>query len=95
MSLETRVSKLEAAGGGDDGTCTCTPPYIARVREADIADGWTPDAPPPCPKCGLLPFMVIHYDPDFYGNAERLEELQRQRRGETSPGDAASARNGR
>jgi hypothetical protein len=75
MGLKSRVSKLEAVAGGGDGICTCTPPFLARGANF-YGDGYPP-TDPLCPRCGLLPFAVLRRDPNFFGNANRLEELMR------------------
>ena len=44
-------------------------PPLRVVEEGDVP-------PEPCPRCGRLPQVVrLVYDPDFYGNADRLREL--------------------
>jgi hypothetical protein len=43
-------------------------------------DGWydqEPEPPAPCPRCGRPPNVIrVAYDPDFYGNADRLAALR-------------------
>jgi len=48
-----------------------------RVVYEDHPGGWQSEQPAPCPRCGREPNAVcVVYDPDFYGNAERLVSLQ-------------------
>jgi hypothetical protein len=74
MGLKSRVAKLEAAAGGGEGRCTCTPGFIA--VEGD--DYYPEPTGSHCPSCGLLPLIVVRFDPNFYGNAHLYEELRRR-----------------
>jgi len=68
--------------------CTTPPEWIAahavdsRVANVRNDDGGADplgrqsEPPAPCPRCGRQPNVVcVVYDPDFYGNAERLASL--------------------
>jgi hypothetical protein len=43
-------------------------------------DDWydqEPQLPAPCPRCTRLPNVIrVVYDPDFYGNADRLGQTK-------------------
>jgi hypothetical protein len=70
--MASRLGRLErswAAGGCGPG---CPP--VRAVIEADwYDDGQADAAPAPCPRCGRPPRVLgVVFDPDIYGNAERL-----------------------
>jgi hypothetical protein len=79
MSFRSRLARLEQAFG--NGACgpDCPPQAVVRYvqdgpdAEPVLEEGQEP--PAPCPRCGrpadVLP-LVLLFDRDFYGNAERL-----------------------
>ena len=79
MRIAARLKRLEQ-GRGTDGCGPDCPPQAVVVYHQDgfdgeptLAEGQRP--PAPCPRCGrpaLAQEMVVVYDPDFYGTAERL-----------------------
>jgi len=89
MRLRARLKKLERGVAFDRDCCpACPPRAVVRYHqdghdgEPVLAGGQKP--PALCRHCGrparVLPLVVI-YDPSFYGNAERLEELLTDRTG--------------
>ena len=75
MSIRRRRARREAGGCGPD-----CPPLAAMVYHQDGFDGEPTleggqRTPTPCRRCGRparVLEMVVVYDPDFYGTAERL-----------------------
>jgi hypothetical protein len=94
MRLRTRLQRLEGATGAGDSCPACPSPAIVRYNQDGhdgapvLAGGQKP--PALCRRCGraarVLPIVVV-YDPDFFGNAERLEGLTTKRTGSARPGE--------
>jgi hypothetical protein len=88
MSLATRVSKLEAAvsGSGKDGTCTCQRGYVSY----EGCNSFYPPSDRLCPRCGLLPSVIVRYVTDFYAKPDRFEGPERRESAVPVPADLAS-----
>ena len=73
MSIKARLQRLERSCGA--AACGRGCPPICYVLEHDWYD--QPSEPPaPCPRCGKPPLVItVVYDPDFFGNADRLREV--------------------
>ena len=74
MSIRARLKRLEQSLGGR----VCGPgcPSLQYLCDNDWYDQ-EPQLPAPCPRCGRQPDVVaVVYDPDFYGNADRLGETK-------------------
>jgi hypothetical protein len=70
MSIAARLQKLEQSQRGRSCGHGCPP---VRVLYANNPLGWQSEPPAACPRCGRQSNVVcVVYDPDFYGNAERL-----------------------
>jgi hypothetical protein len=74
VSIRARLKRLERSRAGR----VCGPGCPALRYACD--DDWygrETEPPAPCPRCGRQPFVIpVVYDPDFYGNADRLAALQ-------------------
>jgi hypothetical protein len=47
------------------------------LQESRLRDAGEPQPPAPCPRCKRQPLNIpVIYDPNFYGNADRLAALQ-------------------
>jgi hypothetical protein len=97
MSIWRRLERLEAAGAADSCGPGC-PPEAVVIHRQDGYDGEpVPEErkpPAPCPRCGrparVLELVVV-YDPNFYGNAELLEEARREAAAGAAGGPGAAA----
>jgi hypothetical protein len=95
MWPQARLQKLEQGAALDRGCCpACPSPAIVRYNQ-DGHDGEPVLAggqklPALCRRCGrparVLQILVV-YDPDFFGNAERLEGLTAKRIGSARPSE--------
>jgi hypothetical protein len=83
MRLRARLQRLERATRAGDCGPDCPPRAVAlycqdgRDGEPVREEGQVP--PAPCPRCGRLARvveMVVVYDPDFYGNTDRLATME-------------------
>jgi hypothetical protein len=74
MTIQARLKRLERSRGAMNCGPGCPP--LRWVDENDFYD--EPSEPPaPCPRCGRPPIVIpVIYDPDFYGNADRLAALK-------------------
>jgi hypothetical protein len=73
MRMRARLKRLEQCRGGGCGP-RCPP--IRCVCEDDWS-GREPEAPAPCPRCGRPPVVLaVVFDPDSFGNGERLAALR-------------------
>jgi hypothetical protein len=79
MSIRRRLERLEGARAATGCGPDCPPQTVVLYHqdgiesEPSLDEGQRP--PAPCPRCGrpaLAQEMVVVYDPDFYGTAERL-----------------------
>jgi hypothetical protein len=76
MKLRARLQRLEHSRHA--GPCGRDCPPVCYVYD----DGWygqpsEDEQPASCPRCGRPPVVIrVVYDPNFYGNAERLKELK-------------------
>ena len=85
MTIRRRVVFLERHVRNRTCGPGCPPCPVLVVRDRDFYDDADPrgeqrepPAPPPCPRCGRAAEpTVVHlvYDPDFFGNADRIKEL--------------------
>jgi hypothetical protein len=74
VSILARLKRLERSRGGRSCGPGCPP--LGCVYENDWY-GQAAEPPAPCPRCGRPPDVIaVVYDPDFYGNADRLAALQ-------------------
>jgi hypothetical protein len=70
LALKRTVKRL-AALAGSSGPCPACADWLRPV----LLRGDAPE-PPCCPACGRRPFVVrLIYDPDFFGNRRRLDEV--------------------
>jgi hypothetical protein len=77
-----RLARLERSFAGGSCGPGC-PPQVLVHYEQDGPDAepvlcGEPEPAAPCPRCGRpakVVEMLICYDPNFYGNAERLRDL--------------------
>jgi hypothetical protein len=89
MRLRARLQKQERGAALDRDCCpACPPPAFVRYdqdgHEGTPILGRGQKPPAPCRRCGrparVLEVVVV-YDADFFGNAERLEERMTERAG--------------
>jgi hypothetical protein len=94
MRLRARLQKLER-GAALDRDCPACPPRAVVLYHQDGHDGAPvldpgQKPPAPCRRCGRpagVLRVVVVYDPDFFGNAERLEDLRTERTGPVRRGE--------
>jgi hypothetical protein len=88
VRLRARLRRLERA----EGARACGPgcPPVRWVYENDW-HGRESEPPAPGPRCRRPPTVrAVVYDPDFFGNAERLGAVKAERWARKGAGDATA-----
>jgi hypothetical protein len=73
MSIKARVQRLERC----KGACgpACPPRAVSFVGDDWYGQTETQGQPAPCARCGRPADVIgVVFDPNFYGNADRLRE---------------------